>query len=86
MRDHSIPRRSYINRIVDIAERHDIQFQIEVEASGASDGRELQSSPYPMDWCFIGAPEDNVHTPNEIVHKADIASMLKLYRLLMEEL
>jgi len=86
MRDHSIPRRSYINRIIEIAEKHQIQSQLEVEASGASDGRELQNSPYPMDWCFIGAPEDNVHTPNEIVYKADIVSMLKLYRLLMEEL
>jgi len=19
----------------------------------------------PFDWCFIGGPEDNIHTPNE---------------------
>ena len=86
MRDHSIPRRSYINKIVEIAEKHQVPSQLEVEASGASDGRELQSSPYPIDWCFIGAPEDNVHTPDEIVHKSDIVSMIKLYTILMEEL
>ena len=86
MRDHSIPRRSYVNKIIDIAEGHKVPFQLEVEASGASDGRELQVSPYPFDWCFIGAPEDNVHTPQEIVHKADIDAMLDLYKVLLHQL
>lgn len=82
MRDHSIPRRAFIKKIINVAEKHHVPFQLEVEATGASDGRELQASPYPIDWCFIGAPENNVHTPNEIVHKADIQSMLDIYRLL----
>lgn len=86
MRDHSIPRRSFVNRIIAIAEKNQTPFQLEVEASGASDGRELQASPYAVDWCFIGAPEDNVHTPDEIVHKADIQSMLDIYQTLMIEL
>jgi acetylornithine deacetylase/succinyl-diaminopimelate desuccinylase-like protein len=46
----------------------------------------LQNSPYPFDWLFVGAPEDHVHSPDEKVHKSDIASMLELYRLLMKEL
>ena len=52
----------------------------------ASDGRELQLSPYPWDWCFIGAAEENVHTPFEKVHKKDIEGMVKLYQVLMKEL
>ncbi|MGB0430822.1 MAG: aminopeptidase, partial [Bacteroidia bacterium] len=40
----------------------------------------------PIDWCFIGAPESNVHSPLEKVHKADIESMLNLYKHLMQKL
>ncbi len=84
MRDRNIPRRSFVNKIISLAESSGIDFQLEVEGSGSSDGRELQQSPYPIDWCFIGAPEDNVHSPNEIVHKYDLQCMISLYQYLME--
>lgn len=83
MRDRNIPRKSFINKIIEHAQNSNVDFQLEVEASGSSDGRELQISPYPIDWCFIGAPEDNVHTPDETVHKHDIQCMIDLYRYLM---
>lgn len=86
MRDSGIPRRSYINRIIDQAKKAKIPYQLEIEATGGSDGNSLQHSPYPFDWCFIGAASDNVHTPNERVHKKDIASMTNLYKVLMEKL
>jgi putative aminopeptidase FrvX len=86
MRDSGIPRRSYVNRIIEIARKNKIPFQIEVEGSGGSDGNILLQSSYPIDWCFVGAPEDFVHTPDEIVHKKDIESMIELYKVLMQEL
>ncbi|KUG09553.1 M20/M25/M40 family metallo-hydrolase [Solirubrum puertoriconensis] len=86
LRDSLIPRRSYVERIRQIAKASGIPHQLEVEGSGGSDGKELQHGAQPWDWCFVGAPEDNVHTPNEIVHKADIDSMLRLYQVLMREL
>lgn len=86
MRDKSIPRKSFVNKIIRIATRRDVKFQLEVEGAGGSDGKELQASPYPFDWCFIGAPEDNVHTPQEIVNKEDIQSMIEIYKILLEEL
>ena len=43
-------------------------------------------SDYQWDWCFIGAAEDNVHSPDEKVHKSDIESMIKIYSLLLKEL
>jgi putative aminopeptidase FrvX len=86
MRDKHIPRKKYINRILEIAQNAKIPYQIEVEGSGSSDGRELQMSPYPFDWCFVGAAEENVHSPNEIVHKKDIESMIQLYKQLMVNL
>jgi putative aminopeptidase FrvX len=86
LRDRSIPRKSFLNKIVSLAKESGIPYQLEVEGSGGSDGRELQNSPYPFDWCFIGAAEENVHTPDEKVHKEDIKSMVDLYRFLMERL
>lgn len=86
LRDRNIPRRAYINRIIEIARKRKVKFQLEVEGLGSSDGRELQTSPYPFDWCFVGAPQQNPHTPREKVHKHDIKSMIDLYKWLMREL
>lgn len=86
MRDSGIPRRSYLNRIINAAKNSKIPFQLEVEDAGGSDGNAIQHSPYPIDWCFVGAPEDNVHSPDEKVDKKDIESMVKLYEVLMKEL
>jgi len=83
MRDSGIPRRSYLNQIIEIARNTNIPFQLEVESAGGSDGTALQRSDVAFDWCFIGAPEDFVHTPNEKVHKSDIESMTQMYDYLM---
>lgn len=86
LRDSGIPRRRYVNEIIAIAKNSDIPYQLEVESSGGSDGNEIQSSPYPIDWCFIGAAEQHVHSPDEKVHKKDIKAMVSLYKLLMDKL
>ncbi len=86
LRDSGIPRKSYINKILDIIIPSNIPFQLEVEDAGGSDGNSLQKSEYPWDWCFIGAAEDNVHSPDEKVHKEDIKSMVNIYSELMEKL
>jgi putative aminopeptidase FrvX len=86
IRDSAIPRRRYVERIRRIAEASGVPYQMEVEEHGGSDGRELQRADVAWDWCFVGAPEENVHTPHELVHKADIASMLALYQVLLREL
>src|SRR5690606_38271842 len=46
MRDSSIPRRAYVDKIIGLAEESGISYQLEVERSGGSDGREIQNSPY----------------------------------------
>jgi putative aminopeptidase FrvX len=86
LRDRNIPRKSFIQKIISIAEENKIAIQLEVEGVGSSDGGELQRSPLPFDWCFVGAPEEGPHTPHEKVHKKDIESMIHLYRVLMKEL
>lgn len=86
MRDRNIPRKSFVNKIINLAQKSKIAHQLEVEGVGSSDGRELQVSPYPFDWCFVGAPEQHPHTPHERVHKDDIDSMITLYSVLMQQL
>ena len=86
MRDSGIPRRSYLNKIIALANKSKVSYQLEVESAGGSDGNALQRSPYPFDWCFIGAPEDHVHSPDEKVHKNDIKTMVELYEYLMKHL
>ncbi len=86
IRDSLIPRRSYVNKIIGIAQKNKCAFQFEVEGSGGSDAGPLQMSENPWDWCFVGAAEENVHSPDEKVHKKDIEGMIKLYEVLMREL
>ena len=86
MRDSGIPRRSYIDKIIELAKDSGVKFQLEVESAGGSDGNALQKSPYPIDWCFIGAPENDVHMPTESVHKDDAEAMHQLYSYLVKHL
>ena len=86
LRDSLIPRRSYINKIIAIAQKHKLAHQLEVEGSGGSDAKELQMAENVWDWCFVGAAEQFVHTPNEKVHKKDIEGMIELYKALMKDL
>lgn len=86
MRDSLIPRRSFVNRIIGLAQEHNCAYQLEIEGSGGSDAKELQMAAWPWDWCFIGAAEENVHTPDEKVHKKDVEGMIRLYQVLMKEL
>lgn len=86
MRDSGIPRRSYVEKVLEHAEASDIPYQIEVEGAGGSDGIALQRSPYPFDWCFVGAPESGVHSPDEKVHERDAEAMMELYKYLMKKL
>lgn len=86
IRDKFIPRKKFLNQIINLADQSKIPYQLEVEAYGGSDGREVQFSPYAIDWCFVGAPEDQVHTPNEKVALVDLQAMIQLHRFLMQNL
>ena len=86
IRDKFIPRKKFIDRLIDLVHKSEIPYQLEVEAYGGSDGREIQFSPYAMDWCFIGAAEDHVHSPNEKVSLKDLDAIIRVYRYLMHAL
>lgn len=86
IRDKHIPRKIFLDKILELASDSKIPFQLEIEDAGSSDGREVQFSPYFIDWCFIGAPEDNVHSPKEKVSLFDLNAMIEMYRYLMAHL
>jgi putative aminopeptidase FrvX len=86
MRDSGIPRKSFLNKIIDLAKESGVKYQLEVESAGGSDGTMLQKTDLPFDWLFIGAPEDFVHSPDEKVFKYDIMCMVEMYRYLMKNL
>lgn len=86
MRDSGIPRRKFLNQILSIAKTSKTPYQLEVESAGGSDANVLHRSSYPFQWCFIGAAEDNVHSPYEKVAIIDFEAMVDLYKLLMLKL
>jgi putative aminopeptidase FrvX len=86
LRDRNVPRKVFIDKVVSLATQSKIPFQQEVEAMGSSDGGELQRSALPFDWCFVGAPEHNAHTPHERVNTRDVLAMFALYDYLMAKL
>lgn len=86
LRDSMIPRKVFTDSIQALLKSAKIPYQAEVESAGGSDGSVLQRASLPFDWCFIGAPESNVHSPTEKVHKNDITSMLEIYTFLMKKL
>ena len=75
LRDSSLPRRCYLDRILKLAEASGLPFQREVEGSGGSDGGGIDRSGVPMDWVFVGAPEKSPHTARERVRVSDLQSM-----------
>jgi putative aminopeptidase FrvX len=86
MRDSGLPRRKFLNHVIELARESGVKFQLEVESAGGSDGTMLQKTDLPFDWVFIGAPEDFVHSPDEKVYKHDIMCMVELYKFLMEKM
>ena len=86
IRDQNIPRREFVIRIIALAEKSGVAFQLEVEGGGSSDGAQVRHSRHGLDWCFIGAPESNVHSPAECVQISDLESMIALYRYLLQSL
>ncbi len=78
LRDSRVPRQSYLNRVLALAESSGLPFQREIESSGGSDGGGIDRSGVPMDWVFIGAPEKAPHTSRERVHVSDLQGMAAL--------
>lgn len=86
LRDSYIPRKLYLQKVLAILQQARLPHQLEVEQTGGSDGSYLQQSPYPIDWCFVGAPQESSHSPLEKINKEDLESMRAAHTALMKNL
>ena len=86
LRDMSIPRKLFVDKIRNTIAKSNTKYQFEVESAGGSDGTAIQNSEYPIDWIFIGAPEINPHGSVEIVNINDIDSMIDAYSFLLKNM
>ncbi len=86
LRDGSLPRQRYLDRVLALADESGIPFQREVESSGGSDGAGIDRSGVPMDWVFIGAPEKSPHTARERIQVSDLQSMAAMLVHLVNKL
>ena len=82
LRDAYIPRKKFVDEITTHLDASSLVYQKEVEASGGSDGSEIQRSSLPIDWCFIGVPINNPHASNEEVNVFDIVRLISLLETL----
>jgi len=85
-RDRNIPRRIYVNKILEIVRNLPYKFQLEVGSKGGTDAANLITSPTPFDWCQIGVPVKHYHSPRETTNKKDAIATLNIYKELMKRL
>ncbi len=86
LRDRNLPRQAYLDRVLAAAEASGIPFQREIETDGSSDGGAIERSGLPIDWVFIGAPEEDSHTPHEVIDLNDLRGMARLTTYLVRAL
>jgi putative aminopeptidase FrvX len=81
-----VPNRRFVDRIVALAAASGIMHQLEIESEGGSDGAHIERGSYPIDWTFVGAPEQAPHSSHERVDTADLAGMANLLEYLVNRL
>ena len=86
LRDSSVPRQRYLDRVLALAGASGLPWQREVESSGGSDGASIDRAGVPMDWVFVGAPEKDPHTACERAHLGDLDNMAALLIFLVNGL
>jgi putative aminopeptidase FrvX len=78
LRDRNVPRQAYLDRVLAAAEASGVPYQREIETDGSSDGGAIERSGVPMDWLFVGAPQEASHTPHEVIDLNDLRDMARL--------
>jgi putative aminopeptidase FrvX len=86
LRDRNLPRQAFLDRALAAAEASGIPFQREIESDGSSDGGAIERSGIPIDWLFVGAPQEDSHTPHEVVDLNDLHAMARLTAYLVRAL
>ncbi len=86
LRDRSVPRQRFLEKVLALAERSQIPFQREIESSGGSDGSMIDRGGVPIDWVFVGAPEVGPHRSAERINVNDLKGMADMLTYLVDSL
>lgn len=86
LRDMYIPRKKFVDEIINHIDESSLVYQKEVEGSGGSDGSEIQRSSLPIDWCFIGIPINNPHASKEEANIFDIVRLIAILKTLSDKI
>lgn len=86
LRDRSVPRQRFLDRVLQFAAASGMPFQREIESSGGSDGASIERSGFPIEWVFVGAPEKKPHTSGERIQTRDLQAMADMLVYLADKL
>lgn len=86
LRDRSVPRQRFLDRVLLLAAASEIPFQREIESSGGSDGASIERSGCPIEWVFVGAPEKKPHASTERIRLSDLHAMADMLVYLADKL
>lgn len=80
-----IPNHKLIRHLRDIAEKHDIKYQLEVLSRGGTDAGAMQLSRAGMPVITVSLPTRYLHTVNEMANVDDIQAEISLLARYLEE-
>lgn len=80
-----LPNRKLIAHLQEIAEKHEIPFQLEILPRGGTDAGAFQRAAEGSVTCTISIPSRYVHTTNEMCAKSDIQASIDLLAQFLRE-
>jgi endoglucanase len=72
--------------IEDIASKHEIPIQLEVSSGGTTDATMMQVVGEGRAATVLSIPTRYIHSPRTVMHKDDYESLVKLLKVILEEL
>jgi len=81
----SISNRYIVDKLRNIAEKHNIQYQMEVLTFGGTDAAGYQATKAGIPSATISIPTRYIHTPNEMVCESDVEATIQLTLKYCEE-
>ncbi|ABR30082.1 aminopeptidase [Thermosipho melanesiensis] len=82
---YSISDRKIVETLRNLAEKHNIPYQMEVLIYGGTDARGYQNTKAGIPSATISIATRYIHTPNEMVHKNDVEATIQLILKYIEE-
>lgn len=82
---YSISDRKIVEKLKQLAKKHNIPYQMEVLIYGGTDARGYQGTKSGIPSATVSIATRYIHTPNEMVHKNDVEATIQLLTKYIEE-